>query len=228
MAGVVRCGIKVNDEGKPDENGSPCVLKEGHELPHKPRTEIKVSDDDIKQMSATVAVVTAPEELSKVRRTRVVEESPLFKMAAAVTQGAYDAWIRGGKHMKWEDTPAIALDVKAELEGRLRAEIHRACAAAKRKATFGDTAVLTRPVMKDGKPVPVMKGGKPVIENGEPVIESEPTGVVKVFFQVRDLPAKKTDAAKPDGTKSDPMDAVNAVTPSPASKQQSAKAPAKQ
>jgi hypothetical protein len=227
MAGVVRCGIKVNDEGKPDENGSPCVLKEGHELPHKPRTELKVSDDDIKQMSATVAVVTAPEELSKVRRTRVVEESPLFKMAAAVTQGAYDAWIRGGKHMKWEDTPAIALDVKAELEGRLRAEIHRACAAAKRKATFGDTAVLTRPVMKDGKPVPVMKNGKPVIENGEPVIESEPTGVVKVFFQVRDLPAKKTDAAKPeakpDGTKPD----ETKPEAKPEAKQQSAKPPAK-
>lgn len=191
MAGVTRCGIKVNEDGKPSEDGSPCVLKKDHEPPHKPRTELKVSDDDLKLMTATIGVVTAPEELTRVKRTRVVEESPLFKLAAQVVQAGHDAWERGGKKKLWEDTPAIAMDCKAELENKLRGEVHRACAAKNWKATFGDTAILTTPKLKDGKPVPLIVKGKPVMKDGQPVFETEPTGIVKLYFNVRDLPPKK-------------------------------------
>lgn len=181
MPGVKRCGIKVNPDGTLNEEGKPCALKAGHDLatvPHKPRVPVVVSDDDLAAISGSVAVVTESAALSEARRTRSMDDSPLSKMAVKVTQGAYDAWVRGGKKLKWEDTPAIALNVPSGLEDKLRSAIHAACAVAKRRAQFGDS----KPVGDDGK-------------------------MVKIFFQVRDIPAKKDTP---------PADTTPAVTPSPA------------
>lgn len=173
MAGVKRCGIKVNPDGSLNEEGRPCALKEGHDLktePHKPRVVVEVKADDLSLMTGSVSVITETERLSEVRRSRQVDDSPLSQLAKTVVQGAYDAWVRGGKHKKWEDTPAIALNVPAGLESKLRSAVHVAAGADKRRATFGDT--------------------KPVL--GE---DKKPTGVVKVFFQVRDIPVSEAPTA---------------------------------
>jgi hypothetical protein len=184
MPGVKRCGILVNPDGTLNEEGKPCALKFEHEGAHKPRVPIVVSDDDLAAITGSVAVVTDESALSEARRTRTMDDSPLSKMAVKVTQGAYDAWVRGGKHTKWEDTPAIALDVPVSLESKMRSAIHTACAVAKRRAQFG----ASKPVGEDGK-------------------------FVKIFFQVRDIPAKPADTA-PAATVpavAPPTEAQNAV-----------------
>jgi hypothetical protein len=223
MAGVARCGVKVTPDGKPDENGKPCSLKEGHDLktaPHKPRTAVKIDDDALKMMSASVTVVTDTEQISEARRTRAVEDSPLTKMAAAVVKGGHDAWERAGKHplSKWEKTPTIAMDALADLETKLRTEIHRAAAAAGWKVNFGETKPLF-----DVKPV--VKDGKPVIKDGKPVTESVPNGLVKMFFQVRDLPSKPDAEAKPETEAKPDAKPETATSPvAPSAKERLAKA----
>jgi hypothetical protein len=220
MPGVKRCGIKVNPDGTLNPEGKPCALKEGHDLatiPHKPRTAIVIDDNAIKLMSATVAVVTDESQLTEAKRTRTVSDSPLGQLAMAVVKGGHDAWVRGGKHpiTAWEKTPTIALDAVADIETKLRGEIHRAAAVQNWKVNFGDSKVLTEPVMKDGKPV--MKDGQPV---------TKPTGLVKMFFQVRDIPVKPD--AKPDVKADDTKSAVvapNAGPPSaPSARERLAKA----
>ena len=188
MPGVKRCGIKVNADGTLNEEGKSCALKAGHTETHKPRVTVTVSSEDLAAMVGTVSVVTEAERLAEVRRTRSTSDSPLGQLALQVTQGAYDAWVRGGKHLNWTDTPAIALDVPKSLESKLRSEIHAAAAQGKRKVQFGDS----KPIGNDGK-------------------------LVKMFFQVRDLPAPKpadevkADTATPAETQPSESDAQKAV-----------------
>jgi hypothetical protein len=140
MAGVKRCGVKVLPDGKPDEAaGKPCALKQGHDLPHKPRVSVSVSEEAVKALGASIAVVTDTAQISAVRRTRIVADSPLTQLATTVVNGAHEAWIKSGKKMKWEDTPTIAIDVPKDLEPSVRSMIHRVAATLNRKATFGDS-----------------------------------------------------------------------------------------
>jgi hypothetical protein len=166
MPGIKRCGVKVTPDGTPDEaNGKPCALKMGHESPHKPRASVAIDADAVKGLAASVAVVTDTAQISAVRRTRTVADSPLSQLATSVVNGAHEAWVRGGKKTKWEETPTLAIDVPAGLEASVRSMIHRVSASLNRKTTFGDS-----------KPLP-----------GDP-------SKVKMFFQVRDLPVKTATA----------------------------------
>src|SRR5271154_2798314 len=104
MAGVKRCGVKVTPEGKPDETtGKPCALKFEHTGDHKPRIAAVVSADDITALTGSITVVTDTAAIIEARRTRTVSDSPLAKLATTITQGAYDAWVRGGKKTEWEE-----------------------------------------------------------------------------------------------------------------------------